>query len=64
MNRYFANVRFVDSGNLTPFNDDMDERTDEDGFNDLDGNGVITRMRVKANDGEWLPVSGDTRLMR
>lgn len=62
--RYFAKPLYSDTGNGTPFNDDTDELTDEDGFNDLDGNGIITQMRVKANDGTWVPVEGEPRLMR
>jgi hypothetical protein len=63
-NNYFSDVLFVDSRNDLPFNDDMDDRVDEDGLNDLDGNGFITKMRVKAPDGEWIPVAGDSKLMR
>mgnify|MGYP005839970389 CR=1 FL=1 len=63
-NNYFSEVLFVDSRNDLPFNDDMDDRVDEDGLNDLDGNGLITKMRVKAPDGEWIPVAGDSKLMR
>ena len=62
--RYFAKPLYSDTGNGTPFNDDTDELTDEDGFNDLDGNGIITQMRVKAPDGIWIPVDGEPRLMR
>ncbi|MDZ7738756.1 MAG: M14 family metallopeptidase [Bacteroidales bacterium] len=62
--RFFADILFVDSRNFAPYNDDMDELTDEDAHNDLDGNGLITRMRVKSPDGTWVPVSSDPRLMR
>jgi hypothetical protein len=44
--RYFAKPLYSDTGNGTPFNDDTDELTDEDGYNDLDGNGIITQMTV------------------
>lgn len=62
--RFFTRPLWSDSGNGRPFNDDTDDQTDEDGYNDLDGNGIITRMRVKAHDGTWLPVEGEPRLMR
>jgi len=62
--RYFSTPLWCDTGNGRPFNDDTDDQTDEDGFNDLDGNGIITRMRVKAPDGTWVPVDGEPRLMR
>lgn len=62
--RFFTRPLWSDPGNGRPFNDDTDDQTDEDGYNDLDGNGIITRMRVKAHDGTWLPVEGEPRLMR
>ncbi|HCC70005.1 MAG TPA: hypothetical protein DEQ09_02480 [Bacteroidales bacterium] len=62
--RYFDEVVYVDSRNFLPHNDDLDDQTDEDGFNDLDGNGIITKMRLKSPDGIWVPVSPDPRLMR
>ena len=62
--RYFSTPLWSDPGNGKPFNDDTDDQTDEDGFNDLDGNGIITMMRVKAHDGTWVPVDGEPRLMR
>jgi hypothetical protein len=62
--RWFSKPLYMDSGNATPFNDDTDDQTDEDGYNDLDGNGIITQMRVKVPDGIWIPVAGEPRLMR
>ncbi|MCD4770630.1 MAG: hypothetical protein K8R35_10745 [Bacteroidales bacterium] len=62
--RYFSGLLFSDPRNFTPFNDDMDDQTDEDGFNDLNGDGYITSMRVKKPDGEWIVVNGNDRLMR
>ncbi|MBS0011343.1 MAG: hypothetical protein KFF49_08025 [Bacteroidales bacterium] len=62
--RFFEDVVYVSSRNFAPHNDDMDELTDEDDFNDLDGNGLITKMRVKSPEGTWIPVSSDPRLMR
>lgn len=61
---YFSDLMFQDSRNQLPFNDDMDDQVDEDGFNDLDGNGIITKIRVIEPDGEWIPVSGNSKLMR
>lgn len=62
--RYFSKPLYMDSRNILPHNDDLDELTDEDGFNDLDGNGIITQMRVKDPAGEWMVVEGDPRTMR
>ena len=62
--RFFEDPRYDDPRNDTPHNDDMDEDTDEDGFNDLNGDGLITRMRVKHPDGTWIPDANEPRLMR
>ena len=62
--RFFMTPLWSDPGNATPFNDDTDDQTDEDGYNDLNNDGLITQMRVKAHDGTWVPVEGEPRLMR
>ena len=36
---------------MMPVDDDRDGLTDEDGYDDIDGNGVITRMRKKVPEG-------------
>lgn len=61
---YFASPLIQDSRNDKPHNDDMDENTDEDGWEDLNGDGVITQMRVKDPTGPWMLVEGDSRLMK
>jgi len=63
-NRFFTRPAYADGRNLRPFNDDMDEATDEDGFEDLNGDGWITQMRVKDPDGTMIPDSTDARLLR
>jgi hypothetical protein len=62
--RYFVKPLVADERNASRWNDDMDDQTDEDGPDDLDGNGIITQMRVKDPSGEWIPVEGEPRLMR
>ena len=62
--RFFAKPLVADSRNAASWNDDMDDRADEDGPDDLDGNGVITVMRRKDPAGEWVPVEREPRLMR
>ncbi len=62
--RYFRKPLLADERNAGAWNDDMDDQADEDGPDDLDGNGIITEMRVKDPAGEWIPVEGDPRLMR
>jgi hypothetical protein len=61
---FFTKPLCKDPRNDFAVNDDMDDLTDEDGYNDLDGNGIITMMRVKSPDGEWIPVVSDPRLMK
>lgn len=61
---YFKNVLTLDSRNDLPHNDDMDESTDEDGWEDLNKDGLITQMRVKDPTGTWIPIEGEKRLMK
>jgi hypothetical protein len=61
---YFRKPLVADERNASRWNDDMDDQVDEDGPDDLDGNGLITEMRVKDPAGEWIPVDGEPRLMR
>lgn len=61
---YFAKPRRSDTRNARPKNDDQDDATDEDGPDDLDGDGLITRIRVKDPEGTWMAVPGDARLMK
>jgi len=61
---YFKKPLKTDTRNSRPYNDDKDDRIDEDGTDDLDGNGIITTMRVKSPNGQWMPVEGEPRLMK
>ena len=62
--RYFKAPVFEDSRNDLPTNDDLDDQTDEDGVDDLNGDGWITKMRVVHPDGEWIISDKDPRLMQ
>jgi hypothetical protein len=62
--RYFRKPLLADERNASRFNDDMDDQTDEDGPDDLDGDGIITQMRVKDPAGEWMAIESDPRLMK
>lgn len=46
-----------------PYDEDLDGLLDEDPDNDLDGNGIITKMRVKNPNGRWMISQDDPRLM-
>jgi murein tripeptide amidase MpaA len=48
---------------LLPRDDDQDGRVDEDGFDDLDGDGHIVQMRMKRPDGRWMSDPDDPRLL-
>jgi hypothetical protein len=61
---FFGPLRWERAGNDTKFDDDRDERVDEDGPDDLNRDGMITMMRVKAPGGEWIADAVDPMLMR
>jgi len=39
---------------MRPVDDDLDGQVDEDGFDDLDGDGSITQMRRRDDNGMWI----------
>jgi hypothetical protein len=59
----FAPLQVSRRGNLTPFDDDNDGRADEDPPEDLNGDGLITMMRVQDPRGVFSPSRADARLM-
>jgi hypothetical protein len=61
--KFFRTPLWEDSRNDLPTNDDRDDQTDEDGANDLNGDGWITKMRAIHPDGEWIISDSDPRLM-
>lgn len=61
---YFDKPQRRDARNARPRNDDQDDQTDEDGADDLDGDGLITQMRVKDPEGAWIPIPVEPRLMK
>ena len=60
----FAPVKALRRTNATPFDADNDARTDEDGPEDLNKDGVITLMRVKDPKGPYMISPDDARLMK
>ena len=60
----FGSVKSFRRTNAAPFDADNDGRLDEDGPEDLNGDGFITVMRVKDPDGDYMPHPDDPRLMR
>ncbi len=61
---YFAPVKTGRRTNASPRDDDNDGRVDEDGPEDLNGDGLITVMRVKAGGGEYMIDPEEPRLMK
>jgi hypothetical protein len=60
----FAPIKTGRRTNTTPRDDDNDGRVDEDGPEDLNGDGFITVMRVKADGGEYMIDPEEPRLMK
>jgi len=61
--QYFAALKYERSGNAKSTDDDRDGRFNEDPFEDLDGNGMITMMRVEDATGDWITHPADDRIM-
>jgi hypothetical protein len=59
----FGAVRARRRGNEMRIDRDRDGFEAEDGFDDLDGDGRITRLRIPDPAGEWLPHPDEPRLM-
>ncbi len=51
--QYFADLKYERDGNATSTDADRDGFYDEDGFDDLNGDGMITMMRVHDKTGAW-----------
>lgn len=63
MEQYFASVQYERRGNATVTDDDRDGKTNEDGFDDLDGDGKITWMRVESPIGDYRTHPDDPRIL-
>ena len=61
---FFKNILLEHSGNLNPRDEDYDWLIDEDGPEDLNGDGIITLMRIKDQEGDWTIDDKDPRLMK
>ncbi|RZM26209.1 MAG: peptidase [Pedobacter sp.] len=59
--QYFGKLKYERSGNGTATDDDRDGSVNEDGFDDLDGNGKITWMRVLDPTGTYKMNPDDNR---
>lgn len=61
--QYFAALQYERSGNARVTDDDRDGQTNEDGYDDLDGDGKITTIRVLDPTGSFLPNPNEARSM-
>lgn len=60
----FEKIKVVRLGNDFPIDQDKDGKIDEDGYTDMDGNGMINLMRVLDPAGEWIENPDDPMLMK
>ncbi len=60
---FFAKVKSGLTVNQLEINNDADEAVNEDDYDDLNGDGFITQMRVKDLEGTYLVSKKDARLM-
>ena len=63
MEQYFASLQYERQGNTTSTDDDRDGKLNEDGFEDLDGNGKINWMRIESPTGEYRLHPDDPRVL-
>lgn len=61
--QYFGNPKYERLVNANPTDNDRDFRTDEDPYEDLNGDGIITLMRIKDPSGTYITDADDPRLM-
>jgi hypothetical protein len=62
--RMFADLQTGQSGNTRPMDDDNDGRVDEDGPEDLNGDGYISVMRAPDPMGDYMVDPADDRLLK
>jgi hypothetical protein len=63
LNSYGEKVKLVRRGNATPFDEDRDGWLEEDPFEDLDGDGFVTQMRVEDSGGDYRILENEPRVM-
>lgn len=63
MEQYFTGLKYERQGNSTTTDDDRDGKTNEDAFDDLDGNGKITWVRIESPVGEYRTHPDDPRIL-
>ncbi|MFU8813595.1 MAG: M14 family metallopeptidase [Balneolaceae bacterium] len=61
--QFFSSLVYERSVNARETDLDRDGRVSEDPYQDLNGDGLITMMRVADNTGEWMPHPKDPRVL-
>jgi len=61
--QFFADLKYERTGNTVSTDDDRDFAADEDGFEDLNKDGLITLIRVKDPAGRYVKNEDDERIM-
>ncbi len=61
--QYFASLKYERDGNMSSTDADRDGFFDEDGFEDLNGDKLITMMRVEDQTGNYTAHKDDARVM-
>jgi len=61
--QYFSKLKYERNINAVPTDDDRDFMTGEDPAEDLNGDGMITLVRIEDPTGTWLPSHDDPRIM-
>ncbi|MEI7830390.1 MAG: M14 family metallopeptidase [Prolixibacteraceae bacterium] len=60
---YFSSVKWERTANDAAVNDDKDNQLNEDGPDDLNGDGLITKIRVEDPEGTYIISGKDSRIM-
>jgi len=61
--QYHASLKYERRGNASNVDHDRDGRISEDGYEDLNKDGLITLMRVESPMGDYMTLSSDERVM-
>ena len=61
--QYHASLKYERRGNASNVDHDRDGRVSEDGYEDLNKDGLITLMRIASPLGDYMTLSSDERVM-
>lgn len=61
--QYFSTLKYERQANAKKTDDDRDGETNEDGFEDLNKDGLITLIRIEDPTGDYMPLEEDPRIM-